>query len=55
MKNLTTSQQVRLASIEKSIERNREMIRKGGDKKFYSDQILYLNSLAHKLENGKSN
>lgn len=46
----TTALRNRLSSIEKSIERNRELLAKGGDKNYYTSQILHLNSLAAKIE-----
>lgn len=36
--------------IEKAIERNRQMILKGGDRKYYSKKILNLNQLLSNID-----
>lgn len=41
----------RIERIEEAIQRNREKILKGGDRTYYTRQILKLNALLNKTEN----
>lgn len=50
METLTSAKQTRLSSIEKSIERHRNNMSNGGDKKYHTSQILALNKLASEIE-----
>lgn len=43
----------RIQRIEEAIQRNWEKILKGGDRTYYTKQILKLNALLNKTENNK--